>query len=432
MIEKILNLVREKKNILITGGAGVGKSYTLNKIIAELEKDNKCVIAKTAMTGMASLQYEGGGQTLHSCLGLGFCKNIHEMDQIIRSYRYRTELRYIIEAIDVLIVDEISMLRSDTFELVDALLKYTMESDEPFGGKQVIFSGDFMQLPPVVKTEEKLTNPWAFQSPKWNELNLEIVYLTEIKRQSDFKFATALNMIRAGVTNEAINNFFAGTVYNKIPSNVRMVKLLSTNNAVDAYNREQLNKCGTPESEIFFNADIFGITDKLKDAIIRDCPAQEKLELRTGCQVMILVNGEYYVNGSMGTYLGTEIIQDLDGRTLTVLRVKLFKDDMIVQIPMNEWKTERIDGDKKTKLAHFRQYPVKLAYAITIHKSQGMSIDYLEVDLNKCFAEHMAYVALSRAKTYEGLRVLNWDARSVKCNKDAFNFYMGLKNSGVI
>lgn len=435
MIEKTLQLIDEGKNIFITGGAGVGKSYSLNKILDHLRENHpKKRLAVLAMTGMASLQYEEGGQTVHSFFGIGFAKDVRELQSIVQKYNFKKVTRYDLEDTDIIFIDEISMMRSDLLELLDAILKYVMGSDLPFGGKQVVFCGDFMQLPPIVRKEEKIVEYWAFQSPTWHALDLNIIYLTEVKRQDDKQFSSALNMIRAGVTNTQVDNFFMNTVKNVIPPNVRMVKLLSTNDAVSAFNMEQLTKISLPNLQVCYNADVWGYTDKLRDMIVRDCPGVERLELRPGCQVMILVNNKDagYVNGSMGLFLGSGTGVDMDGKSYTYLKVKLFSSDLIVGLPIHEWKTEKVEGDKRVKLAHFKQFPVKLAYAITIHKSQGMSIDYLEVDLNKCFAEHMAYVALSRARTYSGLRVLNWSSRSVKYNKDAFNFYMNLKNTGVI
>lgn len=435
MIEEILKNIEDEKNIFITGGAGTGKSYTLNKVIDYLDRHHsKKIVAKTAMTGMASLQFEGGGQTLHSLTGIGVYKNIDDLKHIVNKYFFKTEKRYLLQEIDILIVDEISMLRSDTLELIDALFKYVMQSTKPFGGKQVIFCGDFMQLPPIVKAEDRLENFWAFQSPVWSALDFKVIYLTEVKRQDSKTFSNALNMIRAGVVNDSVDQFFFKSVKNKIPDDVESVKLLSTNEAVNTFNREKLNRVSVESEEKTFMAKVWGMDEKLESTIRRDSPAVERLQLRPGCQVMILVNSPTsgYVNGSMGEFLEHNFIYDIEDNKIPVLVIRLFEDDRVVKVPMYQWTIKIPQGEADLVLAYFNQYPVKLAYAITIHKSQGMSIDYLEVDLKKCFADHMAYVALSRAKNYEGLRVINWEPRAVKCNKAAFNFYMGLKKSGVI
>lgn len=433
--EEIINAIKTGRNILITGGAGTGKSYNIRKVLEWADEEN-LEVARTALTGMASLQFDFG-ETLHRCFGLGFAKDKTDLMNVVTSYRFTKEIRWQLQALDLLIVDEISMLRSDLLELLDAILKYTFSNDKPFGGLQVIFSGDFMQLPPVVKTEEKskLKRPWAFQSEVWSSLDLKIIYLTEIKRQGDHKFCQALNAIRAGFVNEAISEYFFNTYKNVFPPEIIPVKLLSTNDEVDRMNEIHLKNINNAIET--YKAKVEGVSDKLKDQIRRDSPAMEILNLKPGAQVMIIINSPDYefVNGSMGEYLGTtkaEVRVGLDYVKKDAVQVRLFKNDSIVTIPKAEWRVEKKKDDKTEVLASLEQFPIKLGWAITVHKSQGMTLDYLEVDLARCFAEGMAYVALSRARTYEGLKVLSWNNRAVRCNKDAFNFYMDLKNRGEI
>lgn len=432
--ETALEHLNAGHNILLTGGAGVGKSYTLRKILKWADENN-LNIARTALTGMAAMQFEFG-ETLHRCTGIGFAKGKGELYQVTNSYKYRNETRWELQSLDVLIIDEISMLRSDTLELINELMKYTNNNDEPFGGLQVIFSGDFMQLPPIVKPEEKHLfkerGQWSFQSDVWAELDLKIIYLKEVKRQDDPKFAMALNAIRAGFTNDAINEYFFNTYKNQFPEDVEPVRLLSTNNEVNRENEKRLKKIDSPEEN--YKARIDGITQKYKDQIVRDCPGMEDLKLKVGAQVMILINSPdlEFVNGSMGEYLGNVEQRDNEGRKYQAAKVKLFKSKTIVYLPKYKWKIEKKEDDRVIELASFDQYPIKLGWAITVHKSQGMTLDYLQVDLTRCFAEGMAYVALSRARTYEGLKIMNWRPGAVRCNKDAFNFYMNLKNKGEI
>jgi len=434
-IERIIPALEDGKNLLITGGAGVGKSYNLRKVI-EWADDQNLNVARTALTGMASLQFDFG-ETLHRCMGIGFAKNKSDLSTLTQSFKFVKTTRWEIQAIDILIIDEVSMLRSDLLELIDELLKYVHGNDKTFGGIQVIFSGDFMQLPPIVKPEEKkeLPRPWSFQSDVFRDLNFEIIYLKEIKRQDDNKFCMALNMLRAGVVNDAVDEYFFNTYKHKFPDGIEPVNLLSTNVEVNRVNEKRLNKIDA-ELETY-KAKIFGDTQKLKDQIKRDSPAMEMLELKIGAQVMILVNSPDYqfVNGSMGEYLGmckASVGSGLFEEEKDAVIVKLFDSGERAIIPIYEWRVEKKVNDKIKVLARLEQFPVKLGWAITVHKSQGMTLDYLQVDLVRCFAEGMAYVALSRAKTYEGLKVINWRRGAVRCNKDAFEFYMNLKNRGEI
>lgn len=434
-IDKIKQALESNRNILLTGGAGVGKSYNLRKIL-EWADDKNLNVARTALTGMASLQFEFG-ETIHRCMGIGNKTKKEQMPGIVTSFNFSKVTRFELEVLDLIIIDEVSMLRADVLELIDSILQYVMMNEEPFGGKQVILSGDFMQLPPIVKPEERanLPRPWCFQSETWQNLNLEIIYLTEIKRQTDQKFCLALNMLRAGAINDAVDEYFFNTYKHKFPEGVEPVNLLSTNNEVNRVNKMHLDKIEEPLEK--FQATIKANDDRSRAKLIRDCPAMENLEVKVGAQVMVLVNDKKYryVNGSMGQYLGTTkttIGAGLFEEEVKAVVVKLFDSKETVVIPINEWKIEKQKNGKTEVLAKFKQFPIKLGWAITVHKSQGMSLDYLQVDLTRCFAEGMAYVALSRARTYEGLRIVNWRKSIIKCNKDAFNFYMNLKNEGRI
>lgn len=430
--ELIIEAYNEGRNICITGGAGTGKSYTMGKVI-EFFDEQGIQVARTAMTGMASLQLPEG-ETVHSCFKTGLHNSKLHLINVVTSYIFQNETQYALKILDAIIIDEISMMRSDFLELLDAVLKYVMQNEEPFGGKQVIFSGDFMQLPPIVKEDEDVhikNNYWAFESPVWHELELKIIYLTDIKRQDDVNFANALNMIRAGAVNQSVNDYFFNTYRHKFPEHVEPVKLLSTNREVEITNMARLKTLAPPQEH--YQASISADNDYYRKKIINDVVAMEHLYLKEGCQVMILKNNKgLYVNGSMGEYLGKHKVKNDKEIEVDALKVRLFDNDAVVFIEPAEWTIEKTVDGQKHVYASFIQFPVKLGYAITIHKSQGMSIDYLEVNLGKCFADGMAYVALSRARKYDGLRVTNWKPSAVKCNKKAFDFYMGLKTSGVI
>lgn len=431
--ELCLQAYKEGRNIFITGGAGTGKSFNMGKLIKFFE-ENDIEVARLAMTGMASLQMVGG-ETVHSCFKTGVISDPELYYSVVTNQMFIRETADRLRILDAIIIDEVSMMRSDFLELLNEILRYVMNSEKPFGGKQVIFSGDFMQLPPVVKggeEDEKIKDCfWAFESEVWKALNLKIIYLTEIKRQDDVKFANALNMVRAGAVNQAVSEYFFKTHKHKFPDGIEPVKLLSTNKEVDASNFSRLQTIEAEEE--YYKADIWAKNEYLKKKILQDVVAPEHLRLRKGCQVMLLKNSKgSYVNGSMGEYVGKHSMIK-DGKSIECLAVRLFDGNRLVYVERAEWTIEKHKkGGFSDVEARFLQFPVKLGYAITIHKSQGMSIDFLEVNLGKCFADGMAYVALSRARKYEGLRVINWNPRAVKCNQKAFNFYMNLKNNGVI
>lgn len=436
--KKALDSFRAGKNVFITGGAGTGKSHTLG-ILTDWASENGVKAGRTALTGMASLQLKSG-QTIHSAVGIGI-KNDKELAMdIYMSRKFQRDALKRIKSMDVLIVDEISMLRSDVLELIDAVLRLALDSSRPFGGMQVVFSGDFMQIPPVVKSDEQLEKFWAFQSKVWEELNLEVIYLTEIKRQDDPLFAKALNFVRAGMVSPDIERYFRASSRHRFKEGVEPVKLLSTNFHVDRWNNQRLDSLEGEEAS--FEADVWGRDEYMEKKIVKECVATRHLRLKPGCQVMLLKNDQdkRYVNGSMGEFVG--VVKKGDSGEEEHLEIRLLKNGATVTVGPEEWKIEGGRGKKEDKeekrkrdgelQAYFIQYPVKLAYAITIHKSQGMSIDFLEVDLKRCFAPGMAYVALSRARSYQGLRALNFSKKAVICDRDAFNYYMGLKNSGAI
>jgi len=442
-IEKeLLQAIKSGRNIFLTGGAGVGKTYWQNKIVDKFGSD--LLIVRTALTGLASLHVQG--QTIHKFTGIGINNHVSQLQYIIKTRKFRTQTMYDIEDCDILFIDEISMLRSDVLELLDALFKYVMDSEKPFGGKQIVFAGDFMQLAPVVKRNDNLPMFWAFQSPVWPQLGFKNINLKEVKRQTDKEFSSCLNWIRCGRNamtpqiEQMISNYIYNTRNNVMPEGVEPIKLVSTNDESNRANNKKLRELDSVMET--YIAKVEGISEKHIETIKKDCPALETLNIKIGAQVMTLkndFNGEY-INGSMGEYLGLEnhevMTGVLDGEPLleieSCMKIKIFDSKKIIYVPKGQWENEKKKFDPITNevvretLAIFEQYPVKLAYAITVHKSQGMSLDYLEVDFRNIFMPGQAYVALSRAKTYEGLIVRNWSISKVITSAAAYEFYMGL------
>jgi len=421
--------INKGRNIFLSGPAGTGKTYFINKLCEELmDKKN---IARTATTGIAALNMNG--ETIHRFSAIGIESDKKAIKFIRNKYSYKKEIKYIIQETDLLIIDEISMLSHDQFELIDLVFKDALDSERPYGGMQVIFSGDFMQLSPVVvgRMPEKL---YCFESEIWNELKLKNIYLTEVKRQDNEYFCKMLRYLRAGVITQEVNDFFLSCNGEEIPEDIKPVFIVSTNAEVDTINKKEIDLI---ESEVIYNrATITAKNQKLKDKIIKDCKAPIELELKPGCQVMTLTNdlsGDF-VNGSMGKF----IRMDTKRIPIKSYRDTMFidMDALVIETPngneikviKHEFKTEKTRIDDygeiyKETLASFIQYPVNIAYGITGHKSQGSTIDYIVADMKRIFTFHQAYVILSRAKTKEGLKILNWDPLKIFVDQRCFNFY---------
>mgnify|MGYP000727874137 CR=1 FL=1 len=442
----IIRRLDEGRNILITGSGGVGKTFSVEKLYEHIKNNTKKEAYITAMTGAASLQYTGA-TTIHRLTGIGIAKTKLDVREAMSKHWFIKNNLPILISMDVIIIDEISMMRSDTLELVNYVFQEARDNfSEPFGGVQVVFCGDMMQLPPVVKNDETLERPWCFQSPIWEQLNIETVNLTKVYRQDDEEFIKNLNWIRTGICKDHVEEYFKNTVGHMF-GDIKPIRLVATNNEVNLINITEINKVDS--DPIVFKSIRVG-DDRSLTKLSKDCPAEDSTVLKYGCQVVILKNGQDYVNGSMGTYVGEcsiELYDQLNKRFKAVKALKIeLSDDKIVKVPVAVWelsKTEIKDvfDDEtctikkervKTVIASITQFPVKLGYAITTHRSQGMSLDYVQIDFLKFFADGQAYVALSRARSYEGLRCLNFNKNVVRANGDAFNFYLDLKNKGEI
>jgi len=393
------------KNLLITGAAGVGKST----IIREVVKSAAPSVVITAMTGVAALNVSG--QTLHKFTGIGIQTDKEYVDHLVFSHSWPL-IRKVLRKTDVLVIDECSMLRSDVLELVDAVFKKATNIREPFGGKQVVMCGDFLQLPPVVRDYEDLDHPWAFQSKIWKRCEFEIYNLTEIYRQDDKKFINALHEIRQGNCPDWVDEMMQTREKAKLAGELKPTRFLATNNEVDVVNRKNLAKI--PEEPHKFLARITGINDTFKQQIEQDCLAPRKLFLKRGAQVMAVKNDKdgQYVNGSMGK------VTEFSDSGFPI--VKIERTGKEIEFSEDVWERKGFDG---TVLARFRQIPLKLAYAVTIHKSQGLTLDVAEIDFKGIFSAGQAYVALSRVRSLEGLRLRNWNRDCVSANQEALEFY---------
>lgn len=411
-------------NTFITGSAGTGKTYS----IEHYRKDSSHKrIALTATTGVAALQL--GGETIHRFSGIGIETDMSSLPKITNkltamsySNKWWEQERWdLLQSIETIVVDEVSMLRRDQFELIDRVFRIVRSVDEPFGGIQMVFVGDFLQLPPVVTEEELLEYPhmsesYCFQSTIWKQAEINFFELTKHHRQKDIEFLKILECIRTGIVTSEVDDMMRSRLDAKLELNVSPLKLFPLRRSVQVENMKRL--VGLPGEIKEYKAYFSGKEWEIQ-ALKNEINAEEVLLLKNGAQIMCIVNDRHgeYVNGSMGiiTNLGTDSIT-----------VELTNGEK-VSIGRHVWQKKRYhmqgSGVAAEPVASMQQFPVKLAYASTIHKSQGMSLDAVEMDISNCFATGQAYVALSRVRSLEGLRLIGWHPKSVRADDTVLDFY---------
>ncbi len=421
-------------NVCMTGGGGVGKTYESNIIVEKLAEQNK-KYAVTALTGLASTHLKFG-TTIHSFCGMGTYTSMHDFNAVRTSKAYHAA-RKGIEDTEYLLVDEKSMWRPDTFELFDGICRFTKDKmQEPFGGLKIMVVGDFLQLPPVIGREEDLDEQWIFENKSWEEGNFKTFNLTEVKRQSEKDFINGLNALRFGEYN-ADAKWLLKECADR-PLEHEAVVLMSRRKDVDEYNAYRMSLL---ESKPEFHSAVIKVKKDHQDfkrvyAELLDKNLEKEIPLKIGCRVMVTANMIQggLKNGSTGKYLGLKpnpnagissdymndvMMIELDNGTVTNLpRLRLS-----VKNRENEYSdtTGELLED-----GYIMQFPIKLAFAITIHKSQGMSLDNVMVDTRGIFADGQLYVAASRARSLEGLSIMGFNKRHIKANRKAVNFYKGL------
>lgn len=391
---KALEYLNAGHNILLTGPAGSGKTYLLNQFIQEAYAAGKRV-AITASTGIAATHL--GGTTIHAWSGLGIADRLSEytLDNLMQKEYLHTRFT----TTDILIIDEISMFDAPRLDAVDIILRAMRNNDAPFGGIQIVLSGDFFQLPPI--NRNKATVQFAFESNVWAQMeDLVICYLDVVYRQSDDPLLSILHEIRSGQVTDQTVEQLQDRLEAALPDTITPTRLFTHNIDVDAINAEELVKL--PGQATIFQMTSTGKKDAVQQ-LKKYCLAPKELALKIGAAVMCVKNNtkEGYVNGTLGTVTGFEygavLVQTAEGKNIVVSQ--------------ESWA---LDNNGKT-LAQIHQVPLRLAWAITVHKSQGMTLDEIEVDLSKSFAPGMGYVALSRVRTLKGLylRGINQQALQV-------------------
>jgi hypothetical protein len=392
--QEALAILESGQSVLLTGAAGTGKTYLINEFIRRAKKRRKSV-AVTATTGLAATHLNG--TTIHSWAGIG----VHEELPYMFFQKVGKQRQGLIAKADILIIDEISMLHDYRLDMVEEVARKVRGVEEPFGGLQVILVGDFFQLPPVNRHESR-TGSFVLSSKTWHSGSFTVCYLEQQYRQSeDDAYAQILNGIRAGVLTRSQLTSLQDRIGVTIDPFVARTRLLTTNVDVDRINDEELARLHSDSYE--YEMETTG-SKKYVEQLTRSCLAPEVLVLKEGAHVMCIKNSQdkKYANGTLGVVTGFDADSEYP-------IVKLNNGKTITMLP-DTW--ELIDGDKRR--ATLKQLPLRLAWAITVHKSQGMTLDGAHIDLRRAFVEGMGYVALSRVKSMNQLALDGLNGMALK------------------
>lgn len=409
--------VLEGRNVFVSGPAGVGKSYVIAKLCAILAKAG-ITYAVTATTGTAALLVEG--VTIHSWSGIGVAQTV---EGALSKAQYKRN-NWI--GVKVVVIDEVSMLSGGLFDILNQVGQVIRNSKKPFGGITMVFCGDFCQLSPV-----KAVGGYAFQAKTWKQSIHANHLLTKIFRQGDPTFRECLNNLRFGVVTSNLRKLLSDRIGATFEGDIQPTVIYSHKVDVNKMNRQELFKLKQPILPYKANHFVTGrgaqgnLSEKFWQNVVdkfnKDCMAPDVLHLALGAQVMLIVNkinGYGLANGSRGIVVG------FSGRQYPIVK---FISGTQLEIEPSTWRS-RVGEDQ---YATREQIPLILAWAITIHKSQGCTLDCVQMQLGSdIFADGMFYTALSRARDIEGLTITTEpDYSKAKCNRTVFNFYSELEES---
>lgn len=394
---KAIESVKNHENVLLTGKAGTGKSTLLNYLIQTEIVQSVVVLAPT---GVAAINV--GGMTVHKF----FSFPINVTVEMVSSSDYHPRYAKEIKNLETLIIDEISMLRADLLDCLDvSLRRFGPKSTQPFGGVQMVFVGDLLQLPPVAKGEEKdylrhrYETPYFFSSDAFKSIRFEVHELTKVYRQKDQEFIDVLNAIRTNTAKESDIYYLNQHINEEFKPEKKdfFITLTTTNAKADANNEANLELLDSPLE--LFEARIEGTVE------LGEYPTSKVLSFKKGAQIMTLNNDldGRWVNGSIG------VIEEVDlTNTKPSVRIKLIHSGKTETMEEHTWNIQRpsfVENRLKFEtVGSFSQFPFRLAWAVTIHKSQGKTFQNVILDLKpRVFAEGQLYVALSRCTSVEGL-----------------------------
>lgn len=388
--EQAFELMKQGHNVMLTGPAGAGKSYLLQQFI-NWAKSKRKNVAITATTGLAAAHLSG--QTIHSWAGLGIGNSLPDNYFYTMSDSRRTG----IQRTDVLIIDEISMLHDYALDMVDEAMRIMRDDESPFGGLQVILCGDFFQLPPVGNGGRFVT-----ESKVWSLMDIKVCYLEEQHRADDLRLQEILNAMRAGDMRQRHLKWLLSRM--SIEPQEEVTRLYTTNADVENINNAKLAELsGDTHFYLRTSRGSFDALQQLQNNVL----APEVLSLKVGAIVMAVKNDPEgkYVNGSTGY-----VLDFVDG-------FPIVKFDGKSPMPIYPQEWEKRSGERL--VASITQIPLRLAYAITVHKSQGMTLDRAEIDLSKAFVSGQGYVGLSRVRSLDSLYLKGINRRSLMVSSKA-------------
>lgn len=410
--EEALTILKTGGNVFLTGEPGSGKTHTVNCFVSWL-REHGIEPAITASTGIAATHI--GGYTIHSWAGLGIKNRLTEQDLDQMGANERLVKR--VNRVNTLIIDEVSMLSGQMLSMIDLACKALRDSRQPFGGLQVVLVGDFFQLPPVMKRnpdpdtgdlfydqDSESDNRFAFHSLSWDASSFITCYLSEQYRQEDAVFLGLLGAIRRGEVGENHRRILDGRL-NAASGRKDIPQLFSHNVDVDTLNQRELEKISADPREFVMGS---RGPERLVAQLKKGCLSPEVLSLKIGARVMFTKNNfeEGFVNGTLGKVVG---FSRLSGNP--VVKTDSGKN---IEVEKMTWAVE----ENNRVLASVSQIPLRLAWAITIHKSQGMSLDSAHMDLSDVFEYGQGYVALSRVRTLSGLVLAGINDRALEVHPD--------------
>lgn len=395
--DEIINLIENGKNISMLSQGGTGKSTLVKKIKKKIDSHYKFEVTST--TGVSA--YLIGGVTIHSFSGIGVLKINKD---IIKKVKKNKDAKKRIKECDILVIDEISMLGATYFDMLNHVFKEIRNNQNPFGGMIVIITGDFLQIPPI-------NDKYAFESKTWNELNLHPIHLDKVYRYTDEKYAGILSRIRLAkhTAEDNVELFKRLKAYNNIEEydifDIQPTFLSSKINEVFEKNRDELSK--NPNELVIYSS-----IDTEYNTSLLDFIAPKIIELKLGSQVMLNINinvEQGLTNGSRGVVVNL---------SKDIVSVK-FMNGMIFNIERHDFIYEEDDKILATR----KQFPLILAYCLTIHKCQGSTLDCAIIDIGySVFEKHMVYVALSRVRCLDGLYIKSFQPSKIKVDQKVMNF----------